>query len=859
MNIAASSSSKVLPRRSTTILAGSVAGLLAAALFAGQSAKAATYSWVPTVSELWSTDVNWTPTAPTGGPSGVGDVDTINTDISATATVTLFNTGDPGAAQKTLGILNVGDANNTHSFTIAAGTGSGSLLFDNSGAGAQINELATSKGDTISAPIVLNDTLTIANASGNTFTLSGGITSTGAARNLTLQANGAGAITLSAGVVNNAGTITNSGSSGLVTISAVIGSNVTNITQNSAGSTLVISGVNNAAGGFGGTGATGTVTVTAGTLKSNQTAIGAANAVTVNGGTLDLTSAGNDISILSLSDGGVTAGSAVLNTSATVRNLFLKGAATTTFGGVISGKLTVYAQGTTSLTLTNANTNVGGVAVDSGATITTTNLQGLGDVPSTPTGKQNLFNSGTIRLLNDGTGSNGTIIFGSPSSPAGYSFQLGNNSFLTIGNNGANTGNTVQLGTINETTTGRGLTVNTSSGYKLSLAQITGSSAYNGTSPSTTTYTSAADLTIGGISNYQVTNTGPRSIRFSGVGNTTITGAVTGVESGGGKVGLAQNNAASTLTLNGAGTYSGGVTLTAGSLNIGHVTALGTGTFGSGALVIGGANTTFDNTSSGALTVANGLTVSNGNAAFTGTNNLTFNGAALITGGDRTITVTNAPATLTLAAGLGDSGQARSLTKAGAGTLALGGTSTYTGTTTVTAGTLLVSGLLTGSVTNVTAGTLGGTGTVGTVTVSSGAFLQGGDGASASGALTSGGDVTLGDNSIVKLTLGASATHSSLTRTGGTWAFDSNQAFTFNFGASAVTYDNIINGLTGSEAGLASIGTWLVTNPEYAGSTFSYDGAGGVDLMLVPEPGSAAALFSGLTMLLGLQRFRRRA
>lgn len=365
---------------------------------------------------------------------------------------------------------------------------------------------------------MLNDTLMIANASGNTFTLSGGITSTGAGRNLTLNANGAGAITLSTGVVNNAGTITNSGSSGLVTISAVIGSNVTNITQNSAGSTLVISGVNNAAGGFGGTGATGTVTVTAGTLKSNQTAIGAANAVTVNGGTLDLTSAGNDISILSLSDGGVTAGSAVLNTSASARNLFLKGAATTTFGGVISGKLTVYAQGTTSLTLTNANTNVGGVAVDSGATITTTNLQGLGDVPSTPTGKQNLFNSGTIRLLNDGTGSNGTIIFGSPSSPAGYSFQLGNNSFLTIGNNGANTGNTVQLGTINETTTGRGLTVNTSSGYKLSLAQITGSVAYTGTSPSTTTYTSAADLTIGGISNYQVTNTGPRSIRFSGVG-----------------------------------------------------------------------------------------------------------------------------------------------------------------------------------------------------------------------------------------------------------------------------------------------------------------------------------------------------
>jgi hypothetical protein len=105
------------------------------------------------------------------------------------------------------------------------------------------------------------------------------------------------------------------------------------------------------------------------------------------------------------------------------------------------------------------------------------------------------------------------------------------------------------------------------------------------------------------------------------------------------------------------------------------------------------------------------------------------------------------------------------------------------------------------------------------------------------------------------LTLGAALAHSSLSRTGGTWAFDSDQAFVFNSGAPQGTYDNIITGLTGSEAGLLTIAIWTL-NPEYAGSTFSYDGTGGVDLTLVPEPGSALMLMGGLATLLGFRRRR---
>ena len=98
-----------------------------------------------------------------------------------------------------------------------------------------------------------------------------------------------------------------------------------------------------------------------------------------------------------------------------------------------------------------------------------------------------------------------------------------------------------------------------------------------------------------------------------------------------------------------------------------------------------------------------------------------------------------------------------------------------------------------------------------------------------------------------------------MTRTGGTWAFDNDQAFTF-VGTQAGIFDNIIAGLGGSESNLITGGStaWNFSdvNWNYA---FAYDNAGGVDLTIiaVPEPTVAVTLLGGVAMLLGLRRRRR--
>ncbi len=315
--------------------------------------------------------------------------------------------------------------------------------------------------------------------------------------------------------------------------------------------------------------------------------------------------------------------------------------------------------------------------------------------------------------------------------------------------------------------------------------------------------------------------------------STTVANAVLqvpGVISGTGQLQLGGGIGASTtgvveLTNPAANTFSGGSLLTSGIVRISRGDHLGTGP-----ILLNGAQLQ----AGASFTLATAPTV----IANTTINTQAFD--------------------LTLAAGLDGTGStATTLTKTGTGALILGGSGSYTGPTTVTGGTLLIAGSIGGSTTVSTGAILGGTGTAAAVTVNSGGSLQGGDGSAASGALTSDRNVSLSSGSFVRLTLGAAGAHSSLARTGGTWAFASAQAFTFTLaGAEATTYDNVITGLAGTETGISTIGTWTVTNAGFLG-TFSYDGAGGVDLAVtaVPEP-TTTALLAGVLGLLGFVRRR---
>lgn len=200
----------------------------------------------------WTLTNNWAAGAVANGVSATAWF--TNNISTATRTVTIDNTN------RTLGVLNVGDADGTHGFVIAASGGS-KLIFNTGGGNAQLNQTATSAANTISTPVMLSNSLDIANSSPNTLTLSGAIT--GAAPALLTLSNagsGSGGVTISGVISNGAGTVA--------------------LVQNSGTSRLILMGAN---------GYTGGTTIAAGKLMASNltgSATGPGAVSVNNGGTL---------------------------------------------------------------------------------------------------------------------------------------------------------------------------------------------------------------------------------------------------------------------------------------------------------------------------------------------------------------------------------------------------------------------------------------------------------------------------------------------------------------------------------------------------------------------------------------------
>jgi autotransporter-associated beta strand protein len=181
------------------------------------------------------------------------------------------------------------------------------------------------------------------------------------------------------------------------------------------------------------------------------------------------------------------------------------------------------------------------------------------------------------------------------------------------------------------------------------------------------------------------------TLTLAGTSNSDYTGAIRGP-------GALNKTAQSILRLAGSSTFAGGVTITAGTLQVGADTALGTGT-----LTASGARISVDSTAArtlqneqvfnGALSL--GSSVHNGSLTFAGSTTMT---SALDLTVDSLVTLQG-----TIRGGFG-------ITKTGAGDLVLGGSNLFSGSIQLNGGSLVLAGgnalLNTGSVVVVSGATL---------------------------------------------------------------------------------------------------------------------------------------------------------
>src|SRR5882724_7204651 len=215
---------------------------------------------------------------------------------------------------------------------------------------------------------------------------------------------------------------------------------------------------------------------------------------------------------------------------------------------------------------------------------------------------------------------------------------------------------TLNGNTINGTA-GLGILVDNANAFTLTInAPITLGAAQSWTN------NSANLLTIGAVS---LTT---KALTVTGSGNTIISGIVSSSNANG----TVTKSGNGTLTLSGANTFSGQLTVASGTLSIATINNVSaTGTLGNSALgVIMG--------SSGGVT---------GTLEYSGATASSTKTFALALGGTGAFQVDAAGTTLTLSGVISGSG---GLQKTGAGTLTLSGANTYTGTTTVNSGTLRI-------------------------------------------------------------------------------------------------------------------------------------------------------------------------
>jgi autotransporter-associated beta strand protein len=274
--------------------------------------------------------------------------------------------------------------------------------------------------------------------------------------------------------------------------------------------------------------------------------------------------------------------------------------------------------------------------------------------------------------------------------------------------------------------------------------------------------TISAPLTIGAAQTWDVDPTGSLTISGDTAFNFAVNKTNTGV-----------------VTLSGTNSGSGAFTLSTGTLNINSPTALGSGVFNIGA------GTTI-NVSSGAIALTpNNVQNWNGDFTFTGSSDLNLGSGAVTLGSS--ITLTTSASALTVGGNIGDGGNNRSLTKAGAGDLVLTGVNNFGGGVTLNTG-----GLILGSNSALGAGTLRING--GTVAANSTVVTTNSVEANANFSIVGIGALTLGN---VSLSANRIITNSNTTTTT-TLSSISGAGKTLNFSGDGNTNVGVIATATGT-------------------------------------------------------------
>ena len=526
------------------------------------------------------------------------------------------------------------------------------------------------------------------------------------------------------------------------------------LTKTGAG-TLTLSGANTYTGG---------TTVSAGTLQGNTTSLqgnilddanvtfNQTSAGTYSGilsGTGSLTKIGSSTLTLSGANtytGGTTVSAGILQGNTTSlqgdildnANVTFNQAAAGTFSDVISGTGSLTKTGAGTLTLSGANTYSGGTTVSAGILQgDTTSLQGNivdnanvtfdqtidGTYSGVMSGAGSLTKTGagTLTLSGANTYSGGTTVSAGILQGNTTSLQrnIVNNANVTFDQTAAGTYTGIMSGTGSLLKTGAGTLI------------LSGANTYSGGT------TVSAGTLQGNATSLQGNILDNANVTF----NQTSAGTYSGILSGTGsllKVG------SSTLTLAGANTYTGGTTVSAGILQ-GTTTSLQGN-------ILDNARVTFNQSTTGTYA---GIISGTGNLFKLGTGTVILSGANTYSGGTTVSAGTLRGDTTSLQRNIANSANVTfdqttdgtysgvmsgsgSMTKIGAGTLSISGANTYTGDTSIDAGCLAVDGSLSSNVLVGPAGKLGGSGTIGGDVTNQGTVAAG----NSIGTLTVGGDFT---------------------------------------------------------------------------------------------------------------------